>query len=515
MAKLHEYQGKQLLREAGIATIPGKVAGSAEEASKIAESIGLPVVVKGQAWITSRAARGAILFAETLSDVSDAAGNILGMTFDNFRVDRILVEKKVEIEREFYAGLIIDDQIKSPRLIFSSTGGSGIEEIARENPDCVARRAVPTGRGIKAFEARNILRKLDIHGTLQVKLAGILVKLFQLCRRLEARSVEINPLVLTVDGELLAADCRITIDDYAVFRHPELGIEIAREFDRPATRLEKIAYDIEAGDYRGTFYFIQMAAETEKGKGYVGFHGAGGGGSMMSMDALLSKGFKIANFCDTSGNPPASKVYRAARIILSQPGIDGYFASGSGVASQEQFHSARGLVKAFMEEGLSVPAVIRLGGNQEEKAIEILEEAAGVLSAPLEGYGKATSADQCADRMSELIRGCEEISSHPISPCREGEARESYCFETPTGSIDIDHELCSRCESYACVEACVPSILEIREGRPFLNIDRERAKRGGCIECLACELECFFRGAKAVRIELPIDGLEEYRNRTE
>src|SRR5690606_11133665 len=115
-------------------------------------------------------------------------------------------------------------------------------------------------------------------------------------------------------------------------------------------------------------YFIQMQTGFRKGERVIGFHGAGGGGSMMNMDALLARGFKIANFVDTSGNPPASKVYRAARIILSQEGIDGYYAGGSGVASQEQFHTARGLVKAFMDTQLNVPAVIRVGGNAEDEA---------------------------------------------------------------------------------------------------------------------------------------------------
>src|SRR5207253_7540140 len=144
-------------------------------------------------------------------------------------------------------------------------------------------------------------------------------KLFAAARSVEARSLEINPLVLTKSGEFVAADCRITIDDYAVGRHPELGIEIAREFDHPPTALEQVAYAVEQNDHRGTFYFAQLATVAPKhSKGLVGFHGAGGGGSMMSMDAIVNVGFTIANFTDTSGNPSASKVYRAARIILAQ-----------------------------------------------------------------------------------------------------------------------------------------------------------------------------------------------------
>ena len=178
---------------------------------------------------------------------------------------------------------------------------------------------------------------------------------------------------LTKSGEFVAADCRITIDDYAVARHPELGIEIAREFDHPPTALERVAYAVEQSDHRGTFYFAQLATAAPKGsKGLAGFHGAGGGGSMMSMDAIVNAGFTIANFTDTSGNPSASKVYRAARIILAQPDLVGYFGSGSGVASQEQYWSAYGLAKAFWELDLDIPAVIRLGGNTEDRAVEIL-----------------------------------------------------------------------------------------------------------------------------------------------
>ena len=132
-----------------------------------------------------------------------------------------------------------------------------------------------------------------------------------------------------------------------------------------------------------------MATAAPKGsKGLVGFHGAGGGGSMMSMDAIVNAGFTIANFTDTSGNPSASKVYRAARIILAQPDLVGYFGSGSGVASQEQFWSAYGLAKAFWELDLDIPAVIRLGGNTEDRAVEILHRMSKLLRAPVEGYRK-------------------------------------------------------------------------------------------------------------------------------
>ncbi len=211
--------------------------------------------------------------------------------------------------------------------------------------------------------------------------------------------------MLTKDGQFVAADCRITIDDYAVGRHPDLGIEIAREFDHPPTALERVAYAVEQNDHRGTFYFAQLATAAAKdSKGLVGFHGAGGGGSMMSMDAIVNAGFTIANFTDTSGNPSASKVYRAARIILAQPDLVGYFGSGSGVASQEQYWSAYGLAKAFWELDLDIPAVIRFGGNTEDRAVDILQRMSKLLRAPVEGYRKTDAPATIADALRRTCR---------------------------------------------------------------------------------------------------------------
>src|SRR6266536_3716924 len=249
------------------------------------------------------------------------------------------------------------------------------------------------------------------------QLGQLIHKLFVAARRVEARSLEINPLVLTKDGEFVAADCRITIDDYAVVRHPELGIEIAREFDHPPTALERVAYAVEQSDHRGTFYFAQLATAAPKdSKGLVGFHGAGGGGSMMSMDAIVNAGFTIANFTDTSGNPSASKVYRAARIILAQPDLVGYFGSGSGVASQEQYWSAYGLAKAFLELDLDIPAVIRLGGNTEDRAVDILQRMSKLRRAPVEGYRKTDTPAFIAARLAELVATAKGAKWRPRVP---------------------------------------------------------------------------------------------------
>jgi len=514
LARLHEYQGKEILKAHGIGTPSGRVVSSPEEAEAVARELsrpwpGRPVVLKAQVWITGRASVGAIQFAETPEEARRKASQLLGLQIQNFPVQHVLVEEKLDIEREFYAGIIIDDTQRCPVILFSSVGGTGIEEIAREHPESLAKAPIDILEGLRDYQARNLVRKVGIHGDLQMKLANVLVQLYRVARDCEARAAEINPLVLTRDGKLVAADCRITVDDYAVFRHPELGIEIAREFDRPPTELDKIAYNVEKNDYRGTFYFVQLEEGFKKGEGYVGFHGSGGGGAMMSMDALIRRGFKIANFTDTSGNPPASKVYRAAKIILAQRNIDGYFASGSGVASQEQFHSARGLVKAFREENLSIPAVIRLGGNAEDKAIEILTTYTRDLPAPVEGYKKDDPADFCAERLKALLESYKPPKAKPAVRRRET-PQQPYSFETLTGTITFDHAKCADCPTKVCIEACIPQILKLEGGNPVLAISPEEAKRGRCIECLACELECEFHGKQGAYIHLPIPGLEEY-----
>jgi succinyl-CoA synthetase beta subunit len=506
MARLFEYQGKKILGEAGVAIPRGTVADTPETAAAAARELGGPVVVKAQAWVTGRAGVGGIRFADSPEQAAEAAGAILGLTLKGFRVRQVLVEERLQIERECFAGIIVDDTARKPMLIVSSIGGSGIEQIAREHPEAVARMHIDVGAGLKDYAARNLLRSIGVKGKDQMQFGDLLVNLWSAARRAEARAAEINPIVKTADGRWLAADCHMTIDDYAVFRHPELGIEIAREFDRPATELEKIAYRVEENDYRGTFYFIQLETGFERGQSVIGFHGSGGGGSMMSMDALLDQGFKLADFCDTSGNPAASKVYRAARIILNQGPVDGYFLSGSGVASQEQFHSARGLVKAFREEWLSVPAVIRPGGNGEDKAVDILTKQTADLPAPVEGYKKLDTPAFCAARLKELL-------SKPVQP-KPRPAPEpfnaAYEFASPTGRVLFDYDKCHSCTSKACVKECIPKILKLEGDVPVLAVTREEAARNKCIECLACELECLAQGERGCRIELPIPGLDEW-----
>src|SRR5256885_4008968 len=337
MARLHEYQGKAILAGNGFKIPRGRAASNADEAMAAAKQLGGEVVIKIQAWTTGRAGIGGVAFAKRPADVRGHAARMLAMKVGQFPVETVLVEEKIDIEREFFLSFAIDDAARAPMIIFAAGGGTGIEERA------ASTRRIPCDaiRGPLDGKLNEAVGSSGLTAAQAAQLAESIRKLFAAARSVEARSLEINPLVLTKAGEFVAADCRLTIDDYAVVRHPELKIEIAREFDHPPTELERVAYAVEQADHRGTFYFAQLAtAAAADAKGLAGFHGAGGGGSMMSMDAIVNAGFTIANFTDTSGNPSASKVYRASRIILAQPDLIGYFGSGSGVASQEQYWSA-------------------------------------------------------------------------------------------------------------------------------------------------------------------------------
>ena len=505
MARLHEYQGKAILAANGFKIPRGQAASSADEAVAAAKELGGDVVVKIQAWTTGRAGIGGVAFAKKPEDVRAHAERMLSMKVGQFPVESVLVEQKIDIDREFFLSFAIDDAARAPIIIFAMGGGTGIEERA------AATRRIPcdVNGGPVGSAVKEAVGSCGLSPAHMTQLADAIRTLFAAARSVEARSLEINPLVLTKTGEFVAADCRITIDDYAVARHPELGIEIAREFDHPPTALERIAYAVEQNDHRGTFYFAQLATEAPKGsKGLVGFHGAGGGGSMMSMDAIVNAGFTIANFTDTSGNPSASKVYRAARIILAQPDLVGYFGSGSGVASQEQYWSAYGLAKAFWELDLDIPAVIRLGGNTEDRAVDILHRMSKLLRAPVEGYRKTDTPAMIAARFAELVGSAGGTKWKPRTPRAPKFVKDSSAtaFPVKNGRVWIDTAQWPQIRS--AIETHSGGLIVDRKGVPAPSLpDEEFATKDS--ELLACDVECRLAEIEGFYLELDIPGLDE------
>ncbi len=505
MARLHEYQGKAILAANGFTIPRGRAALNPDDAVAAAKELGGEVVVKIQAWTTGRAGIGGVAFANKPDEVRNHSKRMLAMKVGQFPVEAVLVEEKIDIDREFFLSLAIDDAARAPVIIFAAGGGTGIEERAasthripcdvKSGPIDAALNEAVASCGLSKNQAKQLGESIR--------------KLFAAAKSVEARSLEINPLVLTKNGEFVAADCRITIDDYAVTRHPELKIEIAREFDHPPTALERVAYAIEQNDHRGTFYFAQLATSaTKDSKGLVGFHGAGGGGSMMSMDAIVNAGFTIANFTDTSGNPSASKVYRAARIILAQPNLVGYFGSGSGVASQEQYWSAYGLAKAFWELDLDIPAVIRLGGNTEDRAVDILARMSKLLRAPIEGYRKTDTPAFIAERFAKLVANAGGGKWKP-RPQRMPEfvrGSSAKAFPVKDGRVWIDIARWRDIRGF--VETQSGGLIVDRNDAPFFTLPTEEFANKDS-ELLACSTECRIAGLEGFWLQLDVPGLDE------
>lgn len=398
-----------MLKKVKVPVPEGDVASTTQEAMKIAEKIGKSVVVKAQVWVTGRLKAGGIRFAENRKEAEKVAGEILDAEIRGFRVQKVLVEERLDIDKEYYLGVIVDDSYKTraPVLMFSTEGGVDIEEVAERSPDKIARMTIDVLRGVRTYDAYNLIMTLGLPNAILKPMSTAICGIYEVFRRYDARAAEINPLVLTNDGRVIAADCRVTIDDSSVPRHPELGIEVARESAKLPTELDRVAWKIEEGDYRGTCFFAQLVPEIEE-RGYVGYHGIGGGGAILGVDALGRKGLKIANYADTSGNPTAAKVYRCAKCVLSQPGIEGYVLGGFCVANQEQWHHAHGLVKAFSEELADkpgFPVVIVLAGNKEKESLEILSEGLKDLPIRLEIYGSehVLDTDFIAERTRRLV----------------------------------------------------------------------------------------------------------------
>ena len=391
MAKFLEYQGKEYFKKAGIPVPEGEAVDTAEAAVAAAEKIGKPVVVKAQVLAGGRGKAGGVKLASTPEEAGQAAAEILGMEIKGLTVKQVLVEEQLAIKQEFYAGLIINSaqEVRGPVLMFSPEGGMDIESVPE---DKIATLNVDVIKGLMIHDTLDMCVSMGVTGGVLRPLADAVLKLYNAFRANDCRALEINPLVLTEEGKVYAADCRMEADDQAVFRHPEFGIKIGREFLKEPTELDLMGWSYEASDFRGTSYIAEMASPEDVAEGgYVGYHGIGGGAAMLGMDALNKVGLKVADYADTSGNPTASKVYRTVKLILSQPGIEGYFLSGFMMANQEQWHHAHGLVKALREElpkRPGFPVVLLLCGNKEAESQQILKEGLADLDARVEIYDR-------------------------------------------------------------------------------------------------------------------------------
>ncbi len=383
MARLYEYQGKDLFRKMAIPVPRGRVAQNPIETAKIAQELGGPVAIKAQVLAGKRGAAGGIRFATTPEEARMAARALLRESIHGSPVEAVLVEQRLEIQREAYLAVTADPSARQPVALVSLHGGVEIEESAAQDATRILQVPINIREGLPEHVARNIIRRTPGATSADIlSLAPLLHQLYQAYRQFDCKLAEINPLALTPEGPV-AADARVDIDDDAIWRHPELGLGMAEETGRAPTPLELIAGTIDQGDHRGTAHFIQLDPDgslaRKLGKIPVAFDCVGTGASLTTMDELVPLGFYPANFADTSGNPSASKMYRITKVILSQPHIQGYIFL-SCISSQQLDNTARGIVAALKElfpasgGKPNIPMLFAFRGAYDEEAIQVFRE---------------------------------------------------------------------------------------------------------------------------------------------
>jgi succinyl-CoA synthetase beta subunit len=350
---LHEHQGKDLFRAAGIPVPPGEVARTAAEAVAIAEGTGYPVVVKAQVLIGGRGKAGGVKVVKTPEDLSREAGRILGMDIRGHTVQKVLITPSAEIEREFYAGIVLDRKAETPLLMVSPEGGIDIEEVARVSPEKILRMHLDA-RGLPDYRARAAARFLDDRWAVRKQLARVLQGLARVYREEDCSLAEINPLVVTKTGEVWALDAKVVIDDNALDRHPDLAELRDLGAEDPG--------EVEARE-RGLSY-VRL-------DGTIGCVVNGAGLAMATMDLIQYHGGKPANFLDIGGSSNPDKVTAAMNILTRDSRVRAVlFNIFGGITRCDDV--ARGLLTALDRIGTKTPIVIRLTGTNEAEARKLL-----------------------------------------------------------------------------------------------------------------------------------------------
>lgn len=375
MGRVLEHDAKQVI--AGqVRTPAGQVASSAAGAEAIAAELGADVVVKALVPAGKRGKAGAIKFAATPAEAGLAAAELLGATFGGYPVRQVLVEQRLQIEREYYLSLTIDRDARQTRLLLSATGGVDIEELTREQPESLISWPVSLAEGLPEFRARALWQQAGIRGSRLTQLGRITAQLYRRFTQLDAYLLEINPLVETVDGEIAAAGAVLAIDDAAMFRQPELVgiVQVGSEkVWRPLTELEERVNAINAAEpYRGSARYLELEG------GDIGFLCGGGGASLVLFDYLLQAGGQPANYAEVGGNPTESKVAGLARVVLAKPGVRGLFIAHNISNNTQIDVIARGVVQAMQGAGLTAgdfPVVAREIGVHDSIGREIFEQA--------------------------------------------------------------------------------------------------------------------------------------------
>jgi len=355
--KLHEYQSKLIFAKYGVPIPKGRVAATAQEAKQIAEELGGRVVVKSQVLVGGRGKAGGIRLAKSPEEAEEVAALILGMEIKGLPVRKVLVDEAANIETEIYLGVTNDRAARKPVMVASAAGGVDIEEVARETPEKIVKAHIHPLLGLRDYQARDLAASIDLPREHWRSFGQIAKGLWEAYGENDATLAEINPLVITKDGRLLAVDGKMVIDDNALFRHPDLAE--MRDLDIEA------AAEIEARKYDLSFIKLD---------GDIGCMVNGAGLAMTSMDIIKLFGGEPANFLDIGGGASAEKVAAALRIILSDRNVKAIlFNIFGGITRGDEV--ARGILAALEEVQTEVPMVIRLVGTNAAEGRQILSDA--------------------------------------------------------------------------------------------------------------------------------------------
>ena len=385
--KIHEYQGKALLAKFGVPVPRGEVAFATDAVSVLADRLGPgPVVVKAQIHAGGRGKGGGGKVVKTAPEALDVARRLLGSTLVTHQtgpegriVKRLLIEQGVEIVRELYLGMVIDRSSQHIVLMVSPDGGVEIEEVAAKTPERIFKAFVPAALGLQPFQARRLAFALGLTGEQVGKGVKLMTAVYQAFVGLDASLVEINPLIVTKTGDLLALDAKLTFDDNALYRHPDL--KELRDLD------EEAPLEVEASKF--SLNYIKL-------DGNIGCMVNGAGLAMATMDIIKLAGGQPANFLDVGGGANAEQIKNAFRILTSDHGVRAVLINiFGGILRCDVL--AQGVIAAVRELGVTVPVVIRMEGTNVELGKQMLRES-GLNFTTAEDMGDAATKVVAAAR---------------------------------------------------------------------------------------------------------------------
>ncbi|MFC6724454.1 ADP-forming succinate--CoA ligase subunit beta [Halobium palmae] len=354
--KLHEYQAKEVFDEAGIPVPDSTLASSVDEVVTAAEEIGYPVAVKAQVHVGGRGKAGGIKLAENEEEAREAAESILGMDLKGYTVEDVLVEAGVDFVNELYVGVTMDRGEGEPVAMVSTQGGVDIEEVAEKTPEAIARVHVDPAFGMHPYQARNAVHGAGVDREHSRDVASILTTLYDLYEERDASDIEVNPVMITSDGDVVAADAVMNIDDDALFRQPELA------------EMEEASYEDDLERKAGEYGFDYVRLE-----GNVGIIGNGAGLVMTTLDLVDHYGGQPANFLDIGGGAKAERVTNALDMVFSDENVDSVvFNIFGGITRGDEV--AKGINEALEQfDEIPKPVTVRLAGTNAEEGMEILD----------------------------------------------------------------------------------------------------------------------------------------------